>query len=160
MKRIIVTAGLLATAACGHDPTPARLEARADTVDRSAGLVANTTTSTTTTTARPARASRRTTTVPTVPRPTPAITAVSGDYLSGLLDRLAQCESGGNPRAVSRNGLYYGAFQFLLSTWRNLGGSGNPIEHDYATQKAIASKIPVSAWRTQFPACARKLGVA
>ena len=40
---------------------------------------------------------------------------------------LADCESGGNPRAVNPNG-HYGLYQFSLSTWRSVGGSGNPID--------------------------------
>jgi uncharacterized protein YabE (DUF348 family) len=39
---------------------------------------------------------------------------------------LAKCESGGNPRAVNPAG-YYGLYQFSLSTWASVGGSGNPI---------------------------------
>lgn len=102
------------------------------------------------------RASRSRTTTPrarTAPRPQ---VAASGD----LLDRLAGCESGRNPRAVGGGGRYWGAFQFLLSTWRSLGGTGNPIDHSYEYQKSIAAKIPVSAWGRQFPVCARRLGVA
>ena len=41
--------------------------------------------------------------------------------------RLAQCESGGNPRAVNPAG-YYGLYQFSLSTWASVGGTGNPID--------------------------------
>jgi len=40
---------------------------------------------------------------------------------------LAKCESGGNPRAVNAAG-YYGLYQFSLSTWRSVGGSGNPVD--------------------------------
>ncbi len=40
---------------------------------------------------------------------------------------LAECESGGNPRAVSANG-HYGLYQFSLATWQSVGGSGNPID--------------------------------
>ena len=40
---------------------------------------------------------------------------------------LAECESGGNPRAVNPNG-HYGLYQFSLSTWQSVGGSGNPID--------------------------------
>ena len=39
---------------------------------------------------------------------------------------LAQCESGGNPRAVTPAG-YYGLYQFSLSTWHSVGGSCNPM---------------------------------
>ncbi|MBW8801583.1 MAG: DUF348 domain-containing protein, partial [Streptomyces sp.] len=35
---------------------------------------------------------------------------------------LANCESGGNPRAVSSGGTYRGLYQFTLSTWHNMGG--------------------------------------
>ncbi|MBA3654561.1 MAG: transglycosylase family protein [Actinobacteria bacterium] len=76
-----------------------------------------------------------------------------------LLDRLADCESGRNPRAVGGRGRFFGAFQFLPSTWRSLGMAGNPVDYDYATQKAVAARIPVSAWSRQFPACSRRLGV-
>ena len=34
------------------------------------------------------------------------------------LQRIAQCESGGNPRAVSPDGRYRGKYQFDLATWR------------------------------------------
>lgn len=98
---------------------------------------------------RPSRASVR-------PVRPPAPAPAAGD----LLDALATCESGRNPRAVSRNGKYFGAFQFLLSTWRQLGGTGNPVDQSYEEQKAMAAKIPVSAWGGQFPHCARRLGVA
>jgi uncharacterized protein YabE (DUF348 family) len=46
---------------------------------------------------------------------------------------LAQCESGGNPRAVNPNG-YYGLYQFSLATWHSVGGSGNPIDASPAEQ--------------------------
>ncbi|GGO99801.1 resuscitation-promoting factor [Actinomyces gaoshouyii] len=41
--------------------------------------------------------------------------------------RLAQCESGGDPRAVNPAG-YYGLYQFSLDTWASVGGTGNPID--------------------------------
>ncbi|HEX6447276.1 MAG TPA: ubiquitin-like domain-containing protein [Streptosporangiales bacterium] len=37
---------------------------------------------------------------------------------------LAQCESGMNPRAS--NGTHFGLYQFSLSTWQSVGGSGDP----------------------------------
>jgi uncharacterized protein YabE (DUF348 family) len=46
---------------------------------------------------------------------------------------LAKCESGGNPRAVNPAG-YYGLYQFSLSTWHRVGGSGNPINASPAEQ--------------------------
>jgi uncharacterized protein YabE (DUF348 family) len=41
---------------------------------------------------------------------------------------LAKCESGGNPRAVSSTGKYRGLYQFSLSTWAGVGGTGDPID--------------------------------
>ena len=46
--------------------------------------------------------------------------------LPRVLVRIADCESGGNPRAVSADGTYRGKFQFDLSTWRRMGGKGDP----------------------------------
>jgi uncharacterized protein YabE (DUF348 family) len=53
---------------------------------------------------------------------------------------LARCESGGNPRSVNSAG-YYGLYQFSLSTWRSVGGSGNPIDASPAEQTARAQTL-------------------
>ena len=45
-----------------------------------------------------------------------------------MLQRIAECESGGNPSAVSPGGTYRGKYQFSRSTWHNLGGSGDPAD--------------------------------
>ena len=94
------------------------------------------------------------------PRPgaTAAPTApavVSGDVWGAL----AQCESGGNPTIISSNGLYYGLYQFSLSTWRSVGGSGLPSDAspDEQTQRAQALQAR-SGWG-QWPHCAAKLGL-
>jgi len=68
------------------------------------------------------------------PAPAPASSGSmpsSGDGLNWAA--LAQCESGGNPRAVNPAG-YYGLYQFSLSTWHGVGGSGNPIDASPAEQ--------------------------
>jgi uncharacterized protein YabE (DUF348 family) len=53
---------------------------------------------------------------------------------------LARCESGGDPRAVNPAG-YYGLYQFSLSTWASVGGSGNPINASPAEQTARAQTL-------------------
>jgi uncharacterized protein YabE (DUF348 family) len=53
---------------------------------------------------------------------------------------LAKCESGGNPRAVNPAG-YYGLYQFSLSTWHSVGGSGNPIDASASEQTARAQTL-------------------
>jgi peptidoglycan hydrolase-like protein with peptidoglycan-binding domain len=61
--------------------------------------------------------------------------------LPAVLRRIAQCESGGNPRAISRDGRYRGKFQFDVATWRSLGGKGDPAKAAEATQDRLALKL-------------------
>jgi uncharacterized protein YabE (DUF348 family) len=71
---------------------------------------------------------------------------------------LAQCESGGRATVVSSNGLYYGLYQFLPSTWRAVGGTGLPNQASPAEQTFRAQKLyQVANWRTQWPVCGVKL---
>jgi len=74
-------------------------------------------------------------TVGTKPKPTVAPTADGLNWTA-----LAKCESGGNPRAVNPSG-YYGLYQFSLSTWRSVGGSGNPIDASPDEQTARAQTL-------------------
>ena len=78
---------------------------------------------------------------------------------AALWSALAQCESNGNPRAVSKSGKYRGAFQFSIPTWRSLGYEGDPIDASYALQEQAAKRLQArSGWR-QWPSCARRLGL-
>ncbi len=43
-----------------------------------------------------------------------------------VLDKIAECESGGEPTAVSKGGTYRGKYQFHVDTWAAMGGSGDP----------------------------------
>lgn len=61
--------------------------------------------------------------------------------LPAVLVRIAECESGGNPRAVSRDGRYRGKFQFDMATWRSIGGTGDPARASEATQDRLALKL-------------------
>ena len=69
------------------------------------------------------------------PPPAPARVRVPS-----VLRKIAQCESGGNPRAVSRDGRYRGKYQFDVATWRAIGGSGDPAKASEAEQdkRAVA----------------------
>jgi hypothetical protein len=58
-----------------------------------------------------------------------------------VLQRIAQCESGGNPRAVSADGRYRGKYQFDMATWRGLGGSGDPADAPESVQDRLAVKL-------------------
>jgi hypothetical protein len=58
-----------------------------------------------------------------------------------VLQRIAQCESGGNPRAVSADGRYRGKYQFDIATWESLGGTGDPAEAPESVQDRLAVKL-------------------
>jgi uncharacterized protein YabE (DUF348 family) len=62
---------------------------------------------------------------------------------------LADCESNGNPRAVNPNG-HYGLYQFSLSTWQSVGGSGNPIDASPEEQTYRAQLLYVRAGAGQW----------
>jgi len=57
------------------------------------------------------------------------------------LQRIAQCESGGNPRAVSADGTYRGKYQFDQATWEAMGGTGDPAEAPESVQDRLAIKL-------------------
>jgi resuscitation-promoting factor RpfB len=73
--------------------------------------------------------------------------------LPAALKRIAECESGGNPRALSPNGRYRGKYQFSMDTWRNLGGDGDPIDASEATQDRIALKLYRRSGTAPWPSC-------
>jgi soluble lytic murein transglycosylase-like protein len=69
---------------------------------------------------------------------------------------LANCESGGNPRAVNPAG-YYGLYQFDLGTWRSVGGSGLPTAASAAEQTYRAKLLYKQRGRSPWPTCGRLL---
>ena len=62
------------------------------------------------------------------------------------------CESGMNPRAYNP-APFYGAFQFVLSTWYAAGGTGNPMDHSWHYQAVIAVRWLYQAGDEQWPVC-------
>jgi peptidoglycan hydrolase-like protein with peptidoglycan-binding domain len=74
-----------------------------------------------------------------------------------VLAKIAQCESGGDITAVSRNGRYFGKYQFSQATWEAMGGEGNPAEADEATQDALAQKLFALRGTAPWPACSAEL---
>jgi hypothetical protein len=69
---------------------------------------------------------------------------------------LADCESGGNPRAVNPAG-YYGLYQFDLGTWRSVGGSGLPTAASAGEQTYRAKLLYKQRGRSPWPTCGRLL---
>jgi peptidoglycan hydrolase-like protein with peptidoglycan-binding domain len=70
------------------------------------------------------------------------------------LKKIAQCESGGNPRAISRSGRYRGKFQFDQATWEAAGGHGDPAAAPETTQDRIALKLYRKRGTAPWPNCA------
>jgi soluble lytic murein transglycosylase-like protein len=73
---------------------------------------------------------------------------------SGTLARIAACESGGNPAAVSPTGRYRGKYQFSRATWREMGGAGDPAQAPEAEQDRIAAKLLAARGTSPWPNCA------
>ena len=71
-----------------------------------------------------------------------------------MLRRIAECESGGDPAIVSPDGRYRGKYQFTRSTWRALGGSGDPAAASEGTQDRLALKLYRRSGTAPWPACA------
>jgi transglycosylase-like protein len=69
--------------------------------------------------------------------------------------RTAECESGGNPRAIGGGGAYRGAFQFLRSSWNNAPKSpgGDPIRYTYRTQAVVAIHLKRQMGTKPWPVC-------
>jgi Transglycosylase-like domain/Putative peptidoglycan binding domain len=73
--------------------------------------------------------------------------------LPRILRQIAECESGGNPRAVSPGGQYRGKYQFSVDTWRGLGGKGDPADAPEAEQDRLALKLYRQAGTSPWPNC-------
>lgn len=56
------------------------------------------------------------------------------------------CESGGDPTAVSPSGQYRGKYQFDQQTWQRFGGSGDPAAASEAEQDRVAARVTYDAW--------------
>jgi len=73
---------------------------------------------------------------------------------SALLQRIARCESGGNPRAISVSGRYRGKYQFSRATWRAMGGKGDPAKAPEAVQDRLAAALLAARGTAPWPNCA------
>jgi Transglycosylase-like domain/Putative peptidoglycan binding domain len=77
-----------------------------------------------------------------------------GSRIPGILRAIADCESGGDPRAVSPGGLYRGKYQFSQGTWEALGGTGDPAKAPEWKQDRLALKLYRERGSTPWPNCA------
>lgn len=75
--------------------------------------------------------------------------------LPRAMRRIAECESGGDPTAVSPDGRYRGKWQFTRATWRRLGGTGDPAKAAESVQDRVALKLHRQSGTDPWPACSR-----
>ena len=73
---------------------------------------------------------------------------------AAILERIAECETGGDPRAVSADGRYRGKYQFDRPTWRRLGGRGDPARAPEAEQDRRAAQLLAQSGTSAWPNCA------
>jgi hypothetical protein len=85
--------------------------------------------------------------------------AADDSFLDQELFKLRMCESGGNYRDNTGNG-YYGAYQFALQTWEDLGMTGRPDQATPDMQDYAAKVLHARAGWGPWPACAAKEGLS
>ncbi|MFF7737084.1 transglycosylase family protein [Streptomyces sp. NPDC007984] len=81
---------------------------------------------------------------------------------SGVWDRIAQCESGGDWHINTGNG-YYGGLQFAPSTWNAYGGTAYAPTADRASrsqQIAVATKVQRAQGWGAWPVCSARAGAS
>jgi len=72
-----------------------------------------------------------------------------------ILERIAECESGGDPTMDTCNG-YFVKYQFSRATWRSVGGRGNPARASEAEQDRRAARLYRREGTKPWPVCGRQ----
>jgi hypothetical protein len=72
---------------------------------------------------------------------------------AATLERIAECESDGDPTAVSADGVHRGKYQFDRETWEGLGGTGDPAAAPEAEQDARAAQLLAERGTAPWPVC-------
>jgi peptidoglycan hydrolase-like protein with peptidoglycan-binding domain len=88
--------------------------------------------------------------------PTAADSSAANGDAASRLERIAQCESGGDPKAVSPDGSYRGKYQFARATWKSLGGEGDPIEASEDEQDLRAAALLEKQGPSAWPVCSKR----
>ena len=74
--------------------------------------------------------------------------------MQGVLDRIAACESHGNPRVIGGGGAFRGKYQFTYGTWASVGGKGDPAAAPEAEQDRRAAFLLQRTGGSAWPVCA------
>jgi Transglycosylase-like domain len=70
-----------------------------------------------------------------------------------MLERIAACESHGNPRAIGGGGAFRGKYQFTFGTWAGVGGKGDPASAAEAEQDRRAALLLRRGGTSAWPVC-------
>jgi Transglycosylase-like domain len=82
-----------------------------------------------------------------------AFAELPGGVSMSTLEAIASCESGGDPTIVSSDGTYRGKYQFSVSTWESVGGSGDPAAAPEAEQDYRAALLYAQSGSSPWPVC-------
>lgn len=80
-----------------------------------------------------------------------------GEAPASNWERLRMCEASGNYGAISKSGIYRGAYQFDRQTWRTVGGTGDPAAAPPLEQDARARELFARRGNAPWPVCGRFL---
>jgi Transglycosylase-like domain len=75
------------------------------------------------------------------------------DWGRSQLSSIAWCEARNNPRAIGGGGAYRGLYQFSFSTWRVVGGSGDPVAAPRSEQTWRAWLLLQNHGSGHWPVC-------
>jgi Transglycosylase-like domain len=70
-----------------------------------------------------------------------------------VLERIAACESHGNPRAIGGGGAFRGKYQFTFGTWAAVGGKGDPASAPELEQDRRAAMLLQRSGSSPWPVC-------
>ena len=74
--------------------------------------------------------------------------------VKSVLERIAACESHGNPRAIGGGGAFRGKYQFTYGTWSTVGGEGDPAGAPEGEQDLRAAMLLKRTGGSAWPVCA------
>lgn len=72
---------------------------------------------------------------------------------AAVLAAIRSCESGGNYRIINSSGTYFGAYQFNLAAWAEVGGSGLPSDAPPREQDERAASLYRIHGSSPWPVC-------
>jgi peptidoglycan hydrolase-like protein with peptidoglycan-binding domain len=90
----------------------------------------------------------------TVPSGTLSSAPAAGS--TSKLAAIAQCESNGDPTAISSDGVYRGKYQFTRASWQAVGGTGDPAAAPESEQDQRAVALMARQGPKAWPVCSQR----